>query len=250
MAVLWVGFAIAINWLGVGERLYEHLLLEPHAVARGEVWRVFTGPLMHVISGNAAVSHITFNLLMLYFFGDSLQRQWGNRRFLTMLMLAALAGEGVQLGIQALVGHSFGTALAQPVLLGSYAMATAAMIAWAFSHQGGTVLLFFVLPVSTRVLVGFTIGFSVLLVIAAGHLPEGVLAPFGGMGVGYLLGAGTPSPVRRWWLRRKLRKIERSSATKGSAPPMERGRLRLIQGLKEDPPPRSTTRGKGDPWLN
>jgi len=56
----------------------------------------------------------------------------------------------------------------------------------------------------------FVVGVSVLAVVALSHTPSGLIAPFGGMLAGWLLGGGRTSPLRRWWLRQKLVQTERA----------------------------------------
>ena len=85
-------------------------------------------------------------------------------------------------------------------------------IAWALSFRGQTVRLWFVLPVSSRGMVFFIVAMSFLRVVAAAPGPEGLLSPFGGMLAGWLLGAGTPSPLRRVYLKFRLAQLDREAA--------------------------------------
>lgn len=241
---LWLLFAIAINWVGggrggLGATLYEALVLDVARLGRGEVWRLVTAPWLHLVSGPGAVSHLLTTLLLLYFFGTPLQSAWGDRRFLWVIGAAALGGELLQVGAMWLLPASVAQGLGQPVLLGGHAAALACLVAWGMSHRDATVYLFFALPVRGVVVAGAAVAFSLLNLIAAGAAPEGMLAPFGGMLVGYLLGGSTPSPLRKAFLRRKLRKLE-------AAGPPKRGAagLRVVPGGRQG-------EGKRDGrWLN
>jgi membrane associated rhomboid family serine protease len=223
IGALWLIFALAINWAGQGEAIYGLLLLDPARLWRGEVWRPFTAPLMHLVSGHGGVSHLVTNALMLYFFGAPLQQAWGNRRFGVLLVAAALGGEALQLGLGALLPAGVG---AQGVMLGSGAMAFGVTIAWGLSNRTQRVALMFALPVGAMTLVWITVGMAVLGLIAVGAPPEGLFAPFGGMLCGYLL-AGDPTPLRKFLLRRKLQQIEKKGASK--AP-----HLRVVKGGADD----------------
>lgn len=241
---LWLIFALAVNWMGpsvggLGAEVYQALLLDVSRLGRGEVWRLLTAPLMHLVSGPGAVSHILTTLLMLYFFGLPLQREWGERRFLAVLAAAALGGELLQLGAMWALPDALSRGLSQPVLLGGQAAGLACVVAWGATHRESTVYLFFALPVRGWTVVIATVVFSLLNLVAAGGSPEGMLAPFGGMLVGYLLGGGTPSPARKAFLRWKLRKLEASGRSKAQRPG-----LRVVPGGREGEPKRD---GR---WLN
>lgn len=241
---LWVVFALAVNWLGpggggIGVTLYKALVLDVERLAAGEVWRLVTAPLMHVVSGQGAVSHIVTTLLLLYFFGATLQRDLGNRRFLWVIAAAALGGELLQVGAMWALPGALGEGVSQRVLLGGHAGALACVVAWGAMHRDATVYIFFALPVRGWTLVIGTVILSLLSLAAAAAPPEGMLAPFGGMLVGYLLGGGNPSPLRKAFLRWKLRKLESSGRSKG-----DRGGLRVVPGGREGEPKRD---GR---WLN
>jgi hypothetical protein len=95
---------------------------------------------------------------------------------------------------------------------GSMPMIEAIAIAWALSFRGQQVRLMFVLPVTSKGLVIFVVAMSVLRVIAVAQAPEGLLSPFGGMAAGWFLGGGSPSPLRKLYLKFKLQSIEREVA--------------------------------------
>lgn len=241
---LWLAFALTINWMGAGIggaalSLYQALVLDVGRLAQGEVWRLFTAPFLHVARGG--VGHILTTLILLYFFGSPLQEAWGTRRFLWVLSAAALGGELLQLAATWVLPDALAQNVAQPVLFGGYASALACMVAWGASNRDSTVYLFFAIPVRGWTVVIMTVAFAVLnLVAAGGGSPEGILAPFGGMLVGYVLGGSTPSPARKAFLRWKLRKLEASGRAKGGA----KGGLRVVPGGREGEPKRD---GR---WLN
>ncbi len=83
-------------------------------------------------------------------------------------------------------------------------------MAWSREFADSLVNLFFVVPVRGRTLLWVTIGICILDLIYPSGLPEGVVAPFGGIVAGLLLG-GTPSIARRTWLRGRLLLLRRRS---------------------------------------
>src|SRR5699024_4784220 len=98
------------------------------------------------------------------------------------------------------------------IWFGSVPVIEAISVAWALHFRGQTVRLMFLLPITARGLLAFVIGFSVLRLIAVQQTPEGLLSPFGGLAAGWLLGGGTPSPLRRLYLKFSYAQLEREAA--------------------------------------
>jgi hypothetical protein len=126
---------------------------------------------------------------------------------------------------------------------GASAAIAAIAIAWSRDNADLTVRLFFVLPMRGRWLFWVTIGLCVLDLAYPKAIPEGVVAPFGGIAVG-LLFAGSPSAARSLYLRLKLALLRRRSRSlsvadvlspkaprrpRSGAPP-----LRVVSGGLED----------------
>jgi hypothetical protein len=127
-------------------------------------------------------------------------------------------------------------------------------IAWALSFKGRTVHLFFVLPISSRGLLLFVIGMNILMVIAGALNLAGHIALFAGMGAGWLLGGGTPSPARRFFLKMKLAQLkadERRVADERRER-VKKSNLRIIHGGREDDEDSAPDqdRGPDGKWLN
>ncbi|GIH93811.1 rhomboid family intramembrane serine protease [Planobispora siamensis] len=69
--------------------------MESGAVAYGgEWWRLITGAFLHapLQSGGFALTHILFNMWVLYAIGPELERRLGSTRFLALYLLSALGG--------------------------------------------------------------------------------------------------------------------------------------------------------------
>ena len=206
--VVWLVLALGINILEVLPPDTPELFYgSTRGILRGELWRLFTAPLMHLTTGNGAVSHMMFAVLGLYFLGHTLEARWGGARFLRFLIASALIAYTVQLVLVLIWPAGFGR-LVGPVWFGAFPVIEAIAVAWALSFKDQRVYLMFVLPVSGKLLLWLVIGGSVLCLIALSNRAEGLLSPFGGMLSGWLLGGGTPSPLRRMYLRFKLKRLE------------------------------------------
>ena len=225
---IWVMFAVGINYGGLDKEAFFLFCGNTQAILRGEVWRLFTAGLMHFPQGGAGVSHIVNVLLGLYFLAPTMEARWGSRRMILFLIGCLLTGFLAQMTAEVLLGRTIG----QPYWYGSIGAIEGIAVAWALSHRGQTVRLFFVLPVTSTGLLVFVIGFSVFLVLANGQMHEGLITPFGGMLGGYLFGAGTPSPARRLLLKVRYFFISRrASRARGHQP-----KLRIIEGGDAPPP--------------
>ena len=224
---IWVMFAVAINYGGLDKEVFFLFAGNTQAILHGEVWRLFTAGLMHFPQGGAGVSHIVNVLLGLYFLAPTMEARWGSRRLLLFLLGCLLTGFLAQMTVEALFPRTIG----QTYWYGAIGAIEGIAVAWALSHRGQVVRLFFVLPVTSTGLLVFVIGFSVFLVLANGQMHEGLITPFGGMLGGYLFGAGTPSPARRLLLKVRYFFIARRAArARGNQP-----KLRIIEG--GDSPP-------------
>jgi hypothetical protein len=111
------------------------------------------------------------------------------------------------------------------------------------------------LPVSSGMLVLFVVAISVLGLIAGELGPSGLVAPFGGMFAGWLLGGGTPSPWRRVWLKLTLRRHEQELKRLARRQRVLRSGWRVVDGGRtdqesEDAEPPSNDSGPGGKLLH
>lgn len=63
--------------------------LVPHAVMKGQVWRLFTAQYLHSLD---FIIHILFNMIALHFLGRPLERMWSARKFFVIYTLCGLFG--------------------------------------------------------------------------------------------------------------------------------------------------------------
>jgi membrane associated rhomboid family serine protease len=191
----------------------QHALLAP--------WTLVTSGL---ITSPASWSHLFFSLLGLYFLGAPLERRWGGWRFVLFLAAAVLAGNLVIIGVSAIAADG---RFHPELVYGPSAAIAAIAVAWSREYPDATVNLFFFVPIRGRVFLWITLGFCVLDLIYPAAIPEGVVAPFGGVISGLLLG-GSPPLVRRLWLRMRLAVLRRRS-----------GRMSAQEWLTPKPPRRT-----------
>jgi membrane associated rhomboid family serine protease len=258
LLAIWVVFAIGLNWGGASPELFFLLCGSTDGILKGELWRLFTAPLMHYPKGTEGVWHILGTLLGLYFFAPSLERDWGKGRFVRFLVFTGLLAYGFQLALELALPTSIATKLVGEYWFGATPITTAVAIAWALSFKGRTVMLMFVLPVSSRGLILFVVGGAVLYTFAAAMPTSGLIAPFGGMLAGWLLGGGSPSPLRRLWLKMRLAqldaearrdsKAQKRRAARSGFKVIEGGRGRDSDPGNEDSSPGG--RGNDGRWLN
>jgi membrane associated rhomboid family serine protease len=208
---IWLLYAIGLNWLGLPQKAFEVMVGSTADVKAGQVWRLFTAPLVHLPFGDAGVWHILTTLMGLYFLAPELERTWGAARFLRFLLVAAVFAYGLQMLVELTLPETLARKLVGEVWFGALPAVEAVAIAWALSFKGQVVRLMFVLPVSSRGLIIFVVATSVLYVVAGAQRTSGLIAPFGGMLVGWLLGGGSPSPLRRFWLKQRYKSLEREA---------------------------------------
>lgn len=112
------------------------------ALVAGRFWTAITYMFVH-----GSLLHVGGNLLMIYFAGKRVLALLGTRHFLNIYFLSGLVGAAMELVIKAYVqGDS------QTPIIGASACAFGLFLALAvmFPHEEVTALIYFVLPVKTR----------------------------------------------------------------------------------------------------
>ncbi len=196
---------VLVHWGGkTGTELVHWLVFDPKEPTK--VWTFLTsGVVMFTFS------HALWSLVGLYFFTPDLEKSWGGARLLRFLAVSVMVGNALVLIVDRLAPP--GIALFHPTLaLGPMAMVGATTVAWAKENSHRQIRFMFFLPMSGRTLYWVTIGLAALMVVFAELMPEGVVAPFGGIAVGMLM-SGSPSPLRRLWLRLRLGALRRRGAS-------------------------------------
>jgi membrane associated rhomboid family serine protease len=232
VVAIWVLFAMGLNWGGVSDALLQPFVGNTSAVLHGQIWRLFTAPLIHAPRDPG---HVLVTLLGLYFLGPTLEDRWGTKKTLRFLFGSAVFAFALQVIVGAVIPR-----LGQDIWFGGLGMVEAVAVAWALNNRHATVRLFFVLPVSGTMLLVFIFAMSVFNVIAQRSPAEGLITPFGGMLAGYLF--GDASPLRRAWLKLRLKRLQAETAALSAASARRRRAgpaLRVIKGGSDsDRPPK------------
>ena len=249
ISALWLMFAVGLNWGGASTSLFLLLTGDTEAILHGQVWRLFTAPLLHTPHGGEGVSHLLTALFGLYFLGTRLEEKWGAARMLRFVAMTAVLSYALQMLFELVLPASLSARMVGAHWYGLGPAIAAIAIAWALTFKGQVVRLFFVLPVTSGMLVAVVIGLGLLRLAAADMPEEGLLAPFGGMLFGWLLGGGTPSPLRRAWLKLRLAQLDGEARRDGA-----RRKARVNQsGLRVIPGGRAgddDDKGPDGRWLN
>ena len=224
---IWVMFAMGLNWGGSGRQAFGWLTGDSAGIFHGEVWRLFTAPLMHDPN---SPTHPIFVLLMFYFFLPALEEAWGPKRlFLFLFGSAAFA-----FFLESLV-HLLLPGLANAQWFGGMVMADAALVAWAIANREKVIHFMMVIPLKPLVMVGLMLAWHVLLLIARKAGPEGMIAPFGAALAGWLF--CDSGPARRAYLKLRLRRLQSEvsgMSKQRTARTRSASHLKVIPGGKDD----------------
>ncbi len=147
----------------------------PLSVLRLQVWRFLTHAFVH-----AGVLHLLFNMLILFFFGTTLESRWGTRWFWFYYLTAAVGG-GV---IHAALAMIFGIEV-NAWVIGASGAINAIMFAFACYYPNAEVYLFGVLPIKAWVLVTVLIVITIFSMGGRGNVSH--LTHLGGLITGYIM---------------------------------------------------------------
>jgi membrane associated rhomboid family serine protease len=179
---------------------------DPWRVAHGEVWRLLTAG---VLSDPQSIGPLLFTLMGLYFFATELETLWGGARFVRFLVWSTLASNAIAVAVELVAPRDLPMLHAAYPLVGGYAMTTAVIIAWSRINVKTPVRLFYLVPMTGRTIFWLTVAMCVWCLYRPGS--EGPVAPLGGVAAGMAL-AGSPSPLRRAYLKLKLRWLQARGA--------------------------------------
>lgn len=179
--LLIINFAVymvaVLTMESLGQYFYAYGAVLPDSFVSGlQVWRLVTYQFLHDPSD---IFHLVFNLLVLFFFGPILERQWGSRRFLKFYLAAGAAG-GLVYTVLALAG-----VLDVGPMVGASGAIYGVVAAVAVLYPRMKVLLWGIIPMTMVWLVILVVIVS-LMKIAAGSNTGGELAHLTGLAVGFL----------------------------------------------------------------
>jgi membrane associated rhomboid family serine protease len=248
---LWLAFAVGKHWAGVPDEVFFLFCGNSLLILQGQLWRVVTAPLM---SAPDQFWHVFGVLIALYFFATPLEKQWSRGRFIGFLLgLAVLPAVG-QVLVDLALPPTVSRYLSQPYWFGGLAIASGLTVSWALNFRGGVVRLYGILPVTPRTLILIVVATPLGFLIFREPPAEGVAGLLTGCLGGWLLGGGTPSPLRRYWLKFRIGRldaeVQREAAQRKRR--VERSQLKVIEGGrgKADSDGDSGGRGPDGRWLN
>jgi membrane associated rhomboid family serine protease len=229
-AVKWLLLANAIVFvieLVVGrldgglEFLLDELAVSYDGVlGRARLWQPLTYMFLHDPMG---ITHILWNMLMLWMFGSPLEGFWGARRLLRFYLLTGFLAAVAIL----LVAAVFPSQRPAPTLGASGAL-YAMLVAFGFNFPDVVIYLFGLFPIKGKHLVLLFIGLGLLQALTLGASNVSLAAHGGGMLAGLLLVTGAWRPgrllsyLRLGWVRFRYWRLKR--------------RLRVVPEDKDDPP--------------
>ena len=193
----WLVGAVAVNYAH-GEGLLGLLVLAPGAVLT-RPWTLLTAGLLTDPQG---FGHLIFTLIGFYFLSPDLERRWGTWRFLRFVALSIIAGFALSLLLARFTPESV-SVFHPAAMFGPSAALAALAVAWGLENRSSQIRFYFLIPISGMALVWITLAFCALGLVTWRSVTEGAASPFGGFAAGWLL-AGSPSPLRRLYLRVKL----------------------------------------------
>jgi membrane associated rhomboid family serine protease len=125
-----------------------YLSMIPLAVQRGWIWQFVTYMFVH---DPKSISHLLFNMLALYIFGNQVERQMGSREFLLYYMLTGILAGLFSFAAYLLTGQLWIT------LMGASGAIFAVQLAFAAFFPRSIIYIWGILPLRAPVMVlGFT----------------------------------------------------------------------------------------------
>jgi membrane associated rhomboid family serine protease len=252
VGALWLTFTVSLHWAGLSPDVFALFCGNTLHVLHGQVWRLLTAPLMH---GPEGVWHALGVVITLYFFGVPMEKAWGQRRYARFLVAVMLGGSLIQALFDVALPLEVRSYFAPNYWFGGGGVASALVVAWGMNNRGQVVRLYGILPLSATVIMVMSVAMPLFYLLFRETPREGVFGWLGACGVGWLLGASTPSPLRRYWLNLRLSRLDAEVAREAQERKrrVERSNLKVIEGGRAkpaSPPDGEKGRGPDGRWLN
>ena len=237
---LWIGDFIAP---GLSGSLRDALGLRPEDVMSGHVWQVVSYSFIHL-----GILHLLFNMLSLWMFGSTLERDWGRSRFLQFYFFCVLGAAllTIIMSFSHLLGMSPNT-LTAGASGGIYGL----LVAFGMLYAETRVYVYGIFPIKAKFFAMIWVGIALF-----GALSEqgGIanVAHLGGALVGYLYikfmprrGVGFVASEGMYGVRNRYQRWKRRQAAKKFEVYMRKA---TKESDPEEPPrPNGDRRG---PWVN
>lgn len=204
-----IGLNVAI-WLGlqvimegyIGIPFSKYFALYPGKVLiDGHIWQLFSYMFLH----SYAISHIVFNLLMLWFIGSELEQRWGRKFFLVYYLLTGVGAAVIYcvgVGIYSSVTGSQ-QGLVIPVM-GSSGAIFGLLLAYGILFGERIIHFMMLFPMKAKIFVIILGGIEALSILSSGVAggDSANLAHLGGLASGYLTMTGYSAWQRFQWNRK------------------------------------------------
>ena len=189
--------------------MHHYFGLAPEVVfTDGWIWQIATYAFIH-----ADITHVLFNMLIVWMFGVDLERRWGASAFAKFY---AVCGIGAGLTVLAVSLLPFDGARLMYVAetIGASGACYGLLMAWALLYPTRQILLFFLFPVQARYAVLIFGALAFFSGLSSGGGPVAHFAHLGGLVAGYLYLKGPRglrfslqsalTRVRFAWVRRRF----------------------------------------------
>jgi len=187
--------------------LFDAVSLIPSWVVKGALWQPFTYLFLHSPYG---FTHILFNMLMMWMFGQDLERDWGSRKFLEFYFFC-----GVGAGLCDVAARFFFGGVDIPTI-GNSGAVYGILLAFGWLYPDRTVLFALIVPLPARVFVAILGGIQFLSTFGSSQSNVSHIAHLGGMAFAWIYLRHRPgfldidwkASYRQWKLRRAQKKFE------------------------------------------
>lgn len=194
-AIKWIVIVNVVVWFGL-QVILESLFKVPvtgwlsmtpaEVLFEYNIWQLFTYMFTHSLQ----VTHILFNMLMLWFFGSELEQTWGSKKFLIYYLLTGVGAAIIYCIGMALYAFATGDtrSLIVPVVGASGAL-YGVMLAYGIIFGDRMVYFFMLFPMKARVFVALMglIEFANMMTSQTTGSEVAYLAHLGGLISGLLL---------------------------------------------------------------
>jgi len=183
--------------------IFDWLALSPHNVILGfKIWELATYLFLH-----GGLWHLLFNMLTLWMFGVTLERDWGTRKFLKYYFLCGIGAGLCDVTVNALLGNWYSSTI------GASGAIYGVLLAFGVLYPESTILFLFLFPIQAKY---FVMIYGAMALLGSLSVNSGVsnVAHLGGMIFGLLyLKVRFPKldlyEVRRWYRNYKLQRAKK-----------------------------------------
>ena len=179
--------------------IFEWLALSPVNVIKNfRIWQLGTYLFLH-----GGMQHLLFNMLTLWWFGATLERDWGTRRFLKYYFLCGIVAGLCDVTVNALLGNWYTSTI------GASGAIYGVLLAFGVLYPDVNILFLFIFPIQAKYFVMIVGAIALLGSLSSANSSVSNVAHLGGMIFGLIyLKVRFPRwdmyEVRRWYRNYKM----------------------------------------------